>query len=222
VVTHRELILPQLAATGVTAREVKKGCGFRVIFGPIRSADLPAFLQRDNQCVEAMREVTFTLSERSVLIPVELYLVAKPLVAALILGFLISGIGPSLFSLSAALARGSILLIASLFGIVGGAILTPLLLPWLPFRQFWLKGTLAGLIAATGMWILLEPRATLFEQVALMLWTVTISSYLGMNFTGSTPYTSLSGVDYEMRRAIPVQLGTAFLAILLWVGSSFL
>lgn len=221
VVNHRELIVPQLAAPGVTAHDVKKGCGFHVLFGPIRSADLPAFLRQGNQCDARMREVTFTLSERLVLIPVELFLTAKPLSIVLILGFLLSGLGPTIFSPRSALDRGIILLFSSLFGIAGGAVLTPLLLPWLPSRQFWLKGIMAGIIPAVAIWLIFAARTSPMQMTALILWTITVSSYLGMNFTGSTPFTSLSGVDYEMRRALPAQLGAVGLTLLLWVGSSF-
>jgi len=35
LVRHRKLILPQLSATGVSGREVKKGCYFEVVWGPI-------------------------------------------------------------------------------------------------------------------------------------------------------------------------------------------
>ncbi|MGW8325829.1 MAG: mercury methylation corrinoid protein HgcA, partial [Desulfobacterales bacterium] len=35
VVSHRELILPQLAGPGVAAYKVKKRIGFKIIFGPI-------------------------------------------------------------------------------------------------------------------------------------------------------------------------------------------
>jgi hypothetical protein len=221
VVSHRQLVLPQLAASGVTAQEVKRECGFQVLFGPVRAADLPAYLQREKQCSEAMREVTFTLLERAVLIPVELFLLAKPLLIILGLVFLLSGIGPSLFSLTHALERGMILLTATVLGIAGGAILTPLLLPWLPCRQFWLKGLWAGLAVAAGSWPLFAPRLALPEQVALALWELTLSSYLAMNFTGSTPFTSPSGVEYEMRRGIPVQLAATCLALALWVSSPF-
>jgi hypothetical protein len=103
----------------VTAQEVKRGCGFQVLFGPVRAADLPAYLQQEKQCSEAMREVTFTLAERAVLIPVELFLLAKPLLIILGLVFLLSGIGPSLFSLTQALERGLILLEATMLGIAG-------------------------------------------------------------------------------------------------------
>ena len=221
LVSHRELILPQLAATGVAAQEVRRGCDFHVLFGPVRSADLPAFLQQGNHCDEAMREVTFTLPERAVLIPVELFLLAKPLLATLVLVFLLSGIGPSLFSLTAALDRGLVLLGATLLGIAGGAVVTPLLLPWLPCRQFWLKGLLSGLAVAGFSGGFFAPGLPLTEAMALVLWLVTVSSYLAMNFTGSTPFTSPSGVEYEMRRGLPVQIAAAGLVVALWVGRPF-
>ncbi len=44
VVSHRQLILPQLSGPGVAAYQVQKRIGFKVIFGPIRAVDLPAFL----------------------------------------------------------------------------------------------------------------------------------------------------------------------------------
>jgi hypothetical protein len=43
-----------------------------------------------------------------------------------------------------------------------------------------------------------------------------------MNFTGATPFTSPSGVEKEMRRALPVQAGLTVLAGLLWIGGAFL
>ena len=220
VVSHRQLILPQLAAAGVTAQAVRQGCGFTVLFGPIRAADLPAFLAQGKQATEAMREVTFTVAERAVLIPVELFLLAKPLLTTLALVFLLSGIGPSLFSLTAARGRGLMLLGATLVGIAGGAVLMPLLLPWLPGRQFWCKGLLPGM-AAAALTCSLVSWSTLLEAFALALWTVTVSSYLAMHFTGSTPFTSPSGVEYEMRRGIPVQILATCLALILWIGSPF-
>jgi hypothetical protein len=42
-----------------------------------------------------------------------------------------------------------------------------------------------------------------------------------MNFTGSTPFTSPSGVEKEMRKAIPMQTVALLLAIVAWVGSAF-
>ena len=99
--------------------------------------------------------------------------------------------------------------------------MTPLLLPWLPGRQFWLKGLAAGLPVALCGWLLFAPRLVPVEQVALVLWVETISSYLAMNFTGSTPFTSPSGVEYEMRRGLPVQMAAACLTLALWLAGPF-
>lgn len=54
-----------------------------------------------------------------------------------------------------------------------------------------------------------------------VLLAATVSSYLGMNFTGSTPFTSPSGVEKEMRRAIPLQAAAMLVFALIWVGSAF-
>ncbi|NLB07175.1 MAG: hypothetical protein GX835_09495 [Desulfobulbaceae bacterium] len=222
MVSHRRLILPQLAAPGVTAREVTCGSGFSVRFGPVRALDLPAWLERDGQGDEAMREVTFTLAERAVLIPVELYLLARPLVGLVVLALLLSGIGPGVFSPAAAVQRGALLLGATALGILAGAVLVPLLLPWLPARQFWLKGVYTGLAVAALARPLVAAGLSGVEQVALALWAVAVSSYLAMNFTGSTPFTSLSGVEREMRRGLPVQLLAVGAAAVLWAVAPFI
>ena len=222
VVSHRRLVLPQLAAPGVTAREVTRDCGFSVRFGPVRATDLPAWLERDGQGDEAMREVTFTLAERAVLIPVELYLLARPLLGLVVLALCLSGLGPGVFSPAAAVQRGVLLLGATGLGILAGAVLVPLLLPWLPARQFWLKGVYTGLAVAALARPLVATGVSGVEQAALALWAVAVSSYLAMNFTGSTPFTSLSGVEREMRRGLPVQLLAVGAAAVLWVVAPFL
>jgi hypothetical protein len=42
-----------------------------------------------------------------------------------------------------------------------------------------------------------------------------------MNFTGSTPYTSPSGVEREMKTFIPVQAVGLVLFAILWIYSAF-
>jgi hypothetical protein len=59
------------------------------------------------------------------------------------------------------------------------------------------------------------------EGLALLLLAVSVSSFLGMHFTGSTPYTSPSGVEKEMQWALPLQSGGALLACILWIGGAF-
>jgi acetyl-CoA decarbonylase/synthase complex subunit gamma len=49
-----------------------------------------------------------------------------------------------------------------------------------------------------------------------------ISAYLGMNFTGASTYTSLSGVKKEMRWALPLQIAAGIVGLLFWIGSHFI
>ncbi|MCP4569947.1 MAG: acetyl-CoA synthase subunit gamma, partial [FCB group bacterium] len=57
IVTHRKLILPQLGGPGVQAHKVKKQAGFTVRFGPVRAADLPAWLDNHRKATPEMRLV---------------------------------------------------------------------------------------------------------------------------------------------------------------------
>ncbi|MBU1182176.1 MAG: hypothetical protein KKF00_08465, partial [Proteobacteria bacterium] len=98
IVSHRELILPQLSATGVSAIDVKKRSGFKVVWGPVRANDIKKFLDAGMKADEPMRRVTFTILERLVLVPVELSFLVKPSIYILLGIFLLSGIGTEIFS----------------------------------------------------------------------------------------------------------------------------
>lgn len=62
-VRHRRAILPQLAATGVIAREVTHRTGWRVRFGPVYAQDLPDYMETGEK-TDAMRRVRFGAVER--------------------------------------------------------------------------------------------------------------------------------------------------------------
>lgn len=222
VVAHRRLILPQLGATGVAGHTVRRQCGFSVVWGPVRAADLPAFIRSGNTPDEAMRTVTFTLRERAGLIPVELFILGKPLGLTLLAAFLLSGIGPDIFSPGAAWSRGLAAACATLAGIAAGSVAVPLLLPRLPWHSFSPKGALLGVAAGAFNALLFAQSLGLLESAALILWTTATASYLAMNFTGSTPYTSPTGVELEMRRAIPIQAGATLCALILWIAAPFI
>ncbi len=221
VVDHRELLLPQLSANGVAAHELKRLCGFKGRFGPILAADLPEFL-RTGEAGEKMRTVTFTLSQRAVLVPLELCMIWKQLGIAAVVFFLLSGISPGFFSLGLALSRGVVLLLATLAAVLAGAVATPLLLPWLPFRQFWLKGAVMGGLVALPLLFSGQSPASGVEKIAILLWISGCSAFLAMNFTGSTPFTSLSGVAKEMRHGLAFQIGSSLVAGLCWLAGPFL
>ncbi len=223
VVNHRRLILPQLGAPGVSASMVRRASGFEVIWGPVRAQDLPLFLQAGYKADGAMRCVTFSMKERMVLVPVEFYLVGKPILWMCAAIFILSGLGRHLFSISAAVERGWIAGVVSAVGIVVGCAAVPLLLPWIPGRAFALKGGLLGLVASAGVVIAMSSgtHMRLWPAVALVLFATAVSSYIAMNFTGTTPFTSPSGVEKEMRVAIPIQLSAVVAAAGIWVGAAF-
>jgi hypothetical protein len=221
LVDHQQIIVPQLAAVAVSAHEVKKRSGFTVIFGPVRASALQEFVANGNLADEAMRTVTFSMAERMVLVPVEFYLLSRQLLVILLVGVALSGIGPDAFSAAAMFDRGLIFVIITIAAVFSGALVVPLFLPWLPGRQFWIKGLFPGLLV--GLWCLWGCDTVLsdFEKAAMALWSVAISSYLAMNFTGSTPFTSPTGVEYEMKRGLLVQCLCAAGALVLWLLSPF-
>lgn len=94
-VDHREVILPQLSAPGVAAHEVKRRSGFRVYYGPIRAANLPAYLDAGLVATPLMRCMTFDFEERLALIPIELVNALKPASLILLAFFFLSGVGRS-------------------------------------------------------------------------------------------------------------------------------
>ena len=221
VISHNQLILPQLAATGVAAHHVKKAIGFKVIYGPVHARNIPTFLANGLTSDPTMRKVTFSMLERVVLIPVELAHLPKPSLWILLTAFVISGIGTHIFSLSAAWVRGLMLVAAYVSGILAGAIVTPTLLPWIPGKSFAVKGAITGVIGGAAIIVLFRSDLQLLGAMALLLCTTAVGSYLAMNFTGSTPFTSPSGVEKEMRKAIPFQASALLIALIAWVGAAF-
>jgi len=113
------------------------------------------------------------------------------------------------------------LITACAVGIFSGAVLAPAFLPWIPARVFALKGTMIGLITGAVVVWMFWYRVDGWGALGLLISTTVISSYLAMNFTGSTPFTSMSGVEKEMRKAIPLQMAAGLLAVVVWVGSAF-
>ncbi len=222
IVDHRRLILPQLSATGVAAYKVKEGTGFTVIWGPIRANDVQQFLDNRMKADESMRQLTFTARERAVLVPVEVKILLKKAALVSILILLLSGIGPDLFSLTSVWSRGIIGIMAGIIAICSGAIITPILLPWIPGTAFSTKGAITGVIMGSGFLYLTFSQIQRFEAIALILFIAALSSYLTMNFTGATPFTSPSGVEKEMRRSIPIQLGAVIGALVIWIASAFI
>lgn len=209
------VVLPQLGAPGVAAYEVQRRTGFRVVFGPVAAADVPAYLRHGMVATPAMRRVTFTLRERLAVVPVEVaHRFAVAALIAVALG-LMAGIGRTGYRLATEQWPGiGALVLANAFA---GLVLTPALLPWLPGRAFAAKGATAGAATAVVLWGL--RRCGLLEGMALVLLSIAACSFLGLMFTGSTTYTSASGVRRELRIALPAQIAAAAAGLALWLVS---
>jgi acetyl-CoA decarbonylase/synthase complex subunit gamma len=226
VVSHRELILPQLAGPGVAAHQVQKLSGFKVIYGPIRAKDLGAFLDAGQKASPEMRRKTFTAMERTVLAPGELVAAMKFGLFILPLFFFLGGLGGPGDYWMKAWNHGLFAVQALLCAILAGTVLTPLLLPFLPGRAFSFKGFFLGVVAALVLVMVraghLSGSTRFLEILAWFFIVPAVAAYLAMNFTGCSTYTSLSGVKKEMRLALPLEITVASLGIVLWVGSRFL
>ena len=225
IVSHRRLILPQLGAPGVAAHEVRDRSGFRVRYGPIRAQDLAAFMQAGMKATPQMRRVRFDLRDRLVLVPTDLILSAKYAILAAACFLLLSGLGPGVYSLDNIARYGIVSAALICLAYVIGTALPPVLLPLLPGRSFSVKGAWGGLIlSAAVLWY-----ATNYPHAFRNLWAVSawliimpaVSSFITMNFTGSSTYTSLSGVVKEMRIALPIQITAAFIGVGLWTIGLF-
>ena len=208
VVSHRVLILPQLGAPGVAAHEVKKRSGFKVEYGPVRAADLPEYL-KTHMATPEMRRVRFALRDRLILISVDLVHVLLPMLIAAVVLFFFSG-----FLASA----------GAVVAILAGVVLFPILLPWLPTRDFSSKGFILGGLVALPFALAIflgNPGATWWRQVGgaltYLLALPPATAYLALNFTGSTTFTSRSGVRREIFTYVPIMawmFGTGIVLII--------
>ena len=215
-VAHRILIVPQLGAPGIAAHEVKGATGFKVHYGPIRAADLPEFLDRGMEATPAMRRARFRLKDRLVLIPVELVQAWKPSLIVCFLILLVSALTVMDFSFASLLSAGLPPMLMYLGGLVMGAVVTPILLPWIPGRAFSLKGAQVGLLLAILAAEVIGSTLKGTELVALMFMLPAVAAYFALNFTGSTTFTSLSGVEKEMRIALPVIILALVVGAVAW------
>lgn len=225
VVSHRRLIVPQLGAPGVAAHEVKERSGFRVVYGPVLAADLPAFLDAGMKATPDMRRVRFPILDRLAVAPVELMLAGKAMLLVAVCFVLLAGLGTNVFDWTRVVTVG--LWSAALFlaTCIGSIVLAPALLPWLPGRAFAAKGAWLGLVfllgAAGYVWSHPDVTVSWFAAAAWCLMIPAAASFLAMNYTGASTYTSLSGVRVEVRIAAPIQATCAIVGAVLWLVGRF-
>lgn len=226
VVSHRTLLVPQLGAPGVAAHEVRKNSGFRVIYGPVRAADIPAFLAADMQATPEMRRVRFPLRDRLAVVPVDMVQSTKHAFVIAVVLLVLAGLGDNGYSADRLMSVGIPSAICFVLAFVAGTALTPVLLPLLPGRALATKGALTGLALFSILAVWGSTTGLLLNSwIITLAWALLIpatASFVAMKYTGSTTYTSLSGVRREMRVAVPMQLTAFVLGMVLWIAGRFL
>jgi hypothetical protein len=210
VVKHNELILPILGAPGIAAHVVTKNTGFKVRYATLRAEDLPEYLDSGMKTTANMKELSFSLGERAVLIPVD---AVQKIQATLPIMILLLLCGWGINNLNAGISAS----LAYLGAVLTGTILAPLLLPLIPGKSFALKGVQLGLLWS-AVWYLYAGRGLGVPEIlgSILVFT-SISAWCAFGFTGSTPFTSLSGVRKELRIALPASAAGFVAGSLLWV-----
>ena len=107
---------------------------------------------------------------------------------------------------------------AMVTAIITGIVLFPILLPWIPTKDFSTKGFIIGGLSALpfALWAF---NASLDTSIWLrsgsglvyMLAMPPVTAFFALNFTGSTTFTSVTGVRREIYTHVPTMgrmLGT--------------
>ena len=195
ITKNRTLVLPQLGASHMRAHEVKSRTGFKVVYGPVHLSHLKPFIENGMQKTKAMTRVRFTLFDRAVLTPIEFIGALK--IALPVLGAMYLMQSTSMFDF------GSLEAMTYIGAITVSTVVFPLILPLIPVRSFALSGALLGL-AWAFLAIKMFPYTGYIKMLSICLLSSSISSWYALNFTGAVTFTSQSGVEKEMRIALPI------------------
>lgn len=216
IVSHMTVIVPQLGAVGVSAHEVQRKSGFKVIYGPVRAADIKEFLKNGLKATAEMRTVRFKVLDRIVLTPMELMGSVKPTLIIFGVMFLLNILGLGSFSRTDVVGYIGALLV--------GCFLVPLLLPWIPGRAFAFKGWLLGILWAIYVAVSIGGsfESNILAGIAYLLILPAVSAFYAMNFTGASTYTSFSGVLKEMSFAVPSTIASIGIGIVLILVNNFI
>lgn len=221
IVNHKRIIIPQLGAPGIAGYLVTKHSGFSVQYGPVRAYDIKEFLDNGMKATKEMRRVRFTFYNRLVLTPTEFVVGFKFLLLAALIFFLLSGLYRGGYSSELLLRSGYLSALSLLLAYCAGTVLGPLFLPWLPGRSFSFKGIFPGLVLFIIAYLLNIIEKEVLGIIGWILLFTAISSFVLMNFTGASTYTSLSGVRKEMRIAVPIQIVALTVGFSLWIVNKF-
>jgi hypothetical protein len=116
---------------------------------------------------------------------------------------------------------GPVAALAAVSAVLAGTILFPALLPFIPTQDFSTKGLILGALVALPFAVSFGTNPVLPVwanglSAAMVLFLIpAVIAYLALNFTGSTPFTSRTGVKKEIFRYIPIMALMAGLGIII-------
>jgi len=87
---------------------------------------------------------------------------------------------------------------------------------------FGTKGLVIGWLMAIPLLYFNFLGTNIFEIISWFLIIGGISSFMAMNFTGATTFTSLSGVQKEMKISLPIQITGTALGFTGWIITRFI
>jgi hypothetical protein len=217
-VSHRIIILPQLGASGVSAQKLFKESGFKVKYGPVRASDIPLYLENNYTATFEMRTVQFSIVDRIKLVPMEVIPAFKKLLIVTLITAFFFGLTKTGIIYKNAYVGVLPIFIGGIVSVISGSILTPVLLPFIPFKAFTIKGLIMGILGS----VFLLTGSSMFRNDPYLLTLSVIaipafSSYLAFLFTGSTTYTSPSGVKKELKAAWPVYITASAISFILLI-----
>lgn len=215
VVEKRELIVPQLGAPGVQAHLVRKNSGFKVIFGPVEASDIRNFLASGMKASEAQRTVQFGLKKRLEITGIEFVTAMEIILGISAVSVIAASFTKSGFSFAAGFGNASYFIAALLIAALSATVIPAAFLPVIPGRMFSIKGAIAGLITSLVFVFFTHPDA--LTSASIVLLSSALASFVFMNYTGTSTFTSLTGVRREIAVSLPVMIVAAILGIILQI-----
>ncbi len=206
IVSHKVIIVPQLGASGINTIEVRKSLGYRCIFSPIKAEYLEEFIKNKFKAEDYMRKAQFSLKDRALLTPLNLIQNLKYYIISVVILLLLNFLGSPTKELSSVLKYGFIQSVPFLIGLIISAIVFPIMLPILPFRSFSLNGFILSLILSLVIIVLRTSLYLGINQVYILGYLMLLNAMMvnvSLSFTGSTNFTSFSGVVKETLWTLP-------------------
>ena len=208
LVSHRRLILPQLAAGGIDHREVRDTIGWKARFGPVYAKDIPQYLQTGKK-TEKQRTISFDLRERLEMAFQQSFFLSKFLFFWLFVVGLLGRIILPNFDLFEIF----ILLLPILWL---SYIVFALFFPLFPTKSFLKRSILYGVLLAFllstfgGLW---NPQVTIINVSQWFVIGFALGHFLGMDYSGASPISKPTEIDEEYPTMI-ILLGASLVILL--------